>query len=127
MLTYLRNLLLGAKPVETVRAMETSTAAYVGHGEDNYPSARSMKAFMDGLRFPTGSRWFFLQPGKNEVKVMTTATGAEVRDCLAAQLPDMEVRLTTTIYNAGASKYEKIRIHKDEWDLNDWSIEISRG
>lgn len=102
---------------------------YVGHESTNelYSTAAMMKTFMDTLLLPEGCTWFFLQPGKNQVKLTTRTSAESIRAFIADQFPEMEVKLYVSAYNNGTSKYQNISFG---WKagggvLNDWCIEIS--
>lgn len=101
------------------------TPVYVGHKNLN-GSEVQMKAFMDSLMLPVGSKWFFLQPGKYEVKLETPATGDHVRARIQQTMLDRVVTLSTHTHGL-ISRYQIINFERASHGdmLNDWKIEIS--
>jgi len=127
MLTWLLDYFSPSQPSKTFEVLVPPS--FVGRETDGdlYPSARDMKGFMESLKLPEGCTWFFLQPGKNQVKLQTSGKPSRILECIQEQHPDRMMALGTFPYNGGISAYHYLRFswHPDGGVLNDWGIEIS--
>jgi len=108
----------------TVNTVPLLAPTYVGREDDlRLLSNQAVHAFLQSTLLPDGGTWFFLQPGKNTVKLQTKADGELVRATFESNLKGRKVTLNT--YTHGISKDQYIHFEWKSGDvLNDWAIEV---